>query len=61
MRPLAVKIPQPALCNLPRFIQGSEQINIKDFRLVEPFHNGTLRRFARLKKFGLHAMFFGPL
>lgn len=64
MRPLAVIVRQSALCDFPRFIQGSEQIKIQYFcpvRLVEPFDKGILCWLTRLDKFQCHTMVFSPL
>jgi hypothetical protein len=64
MRSLAVIFSQPAICDLPCFIQRSEQIKIQYFgpvRSVKPLYKGVLCWLTRLYKFQHHAMFFSPL
>lgn len=52
MRPLTVIFRQPALCEFPCFIQGSEQIKIQDFCPVcpiEPFDKAFFLEFITEK------------
>jgi hypothetical protein len=64
MRSLTVVFRQPALCELPCFIQCPEQIKIRylcPVRPVKAFDKGILRRFTRFNKLQNDPMFFNPL
>jgi len=64
MRSLAVIFRQPALCDFPYFVQGSEQVKIQYFcsvRPVKPFDKGILRRLTWFDKVQHYVMLFSPL
>ncbi|ARU92602.1 hypothetical protein A7K99_01590 [Tatumella citrea] len=64
MRSFAVIFLQPPFCDLPYFIQCSEQIKIQYFSPVCPvksFNKSILSGFSRLNELQLYIMIFSPL